>query len=131
MFLEDPLIFFRQNREFLLWLNGLRTQLVSMKIHVQSLDSLIGLRIQHSCKLWHRLQMRLGSGVAVAMAYIQHWIAILRINVLAFFSELRKIFQFLIINYEVSLWFSWISFIMLKKSSILILLKVLWLTVNF
>ena len=34
---------------------------------VQSLASLSGLRIQHCCKLWHRSQMQLRSGIAVAV----------------------------------------------------------------
>ena len=32
------------------------------------IPGLSGLRIRCSCKLWHRFQMRLGSGVAVAVA---------------------------------------------------------------
>ena len=51
--------------EFLLWLSGLRTPLVSMRIWVQSLTLLSGLRIRHCRK--HRLQMRLGSSVAMAV----------------------------------------------------------------
>ena len=51
--------------EFLLWLSGLQTWLVSMRIQVQSLASL-RLRICHCHELWHRLQMGLGSCVAVA-----------------------------------------------------------------
>ena len=42
--------------------------IVSMKMWVQSLASLSGLRIWCCCKLWHRLQMRLGSSVAMAVA---------------------------------------------------------------
>ena len=38
--------------EFLLWLSGLRTQLVSMRTWVRSLASLTGLRIWCCCKLW-------------------------------------------------------------------------------
>ena len=53
--------------EFLLWLRGLRIQLVSMKIQVRSLASLSGLRIRHCHELWCKSQMRLGSGVAVAV----------------------------------------------------------------
>ena len=51
--------------EFVLWLGGLRTQLVSMRTRVRSLDSLSRLRIQHGMghrcgsntallRLWHR-----------------------------------------------------------------------------
>ena len=43
-----------------------RTRLVFMRMQVQSLASLRGLRIWHCHKLWHRLQKRLGSAVAVA-----------------------------------------------------------------
>ena len=42
--------------------------LASMRTQLRSLASLSGLRIQHCCELWCRLQMRLGSGVAVALA---------------------------------------------------------------
>ena len=38
-----------------------------MRIWVRSVALLSGLRIQHCCKLRHRLQMRLGSYVAVAV----------------------------------------------------------------
>ena len=41
---------------------------VSMRIRVGSLARLSGLRVQRCCKLWHRLQMRLRSGVALAVA---------------------------------------------------------------
>ena len=44
-----------------------RMQLVSMKMQDRSLALLSGLRIQHSCELWCRLQMRLRSWVAVAV----------------------------------------------------------------
>ena len=47
--------------EFMLWLSGLRTQLVSMRIWVRPQALLIGLRIQHCCKLQCRSQMWLGS----------------------------------------------------------------------
>ena len=52
--------------EFPLWFSGLRTQLVSTRTWVWSLASLGGLRIWCCCELWARLQMWLGSGVAVA-----------------------------------------------------------------
>ena len=39
----------------------------TMRLQVQSLASLSGLRIWHCCELWCRLQARLGSGVAVAL----------------------------------------------------------------
>ena len=38
-------------------------------MRVQYLASLSGLRIQHCCKLWHRPQMRLRPGVAVAVVW--------------------------------------------------------------
>ena len=49
------------------WLSGLRTQLVPLRMQVQSLASLGGLRIQHCPNLWHRLQKWLRSSVAVAV----------------------------------------------------------------
>ena len=54
-------------REFPLWLSGLRTQLVSMRMCVQSLALLSELRIQCCHKLQCRLQMQLRSGFAVAV----------------------------------------------------------------
>ena len=48
-------------------LRGLRTLLVSMRMWVQSLASLSGLRIWHCHELWCRLQTWLGSRVAVAV----------------------------------------------------------------
>jgi len=39
-----------------------------MRTQVLSLALLSGLRIQHCCELWYRLQMWLGSGIAVAIA---------------------------------------------------------------
>ena len=43
-------------------------RLVSVRMRVRSLASLHGCRIWHCRKLWHRLQMCLGSSVAVAVA---------------------------------------------------------------
>ena len=51
--------------EFSLWLSRLQTQLVSMRLWVQSLALLSGLRIPCCPELWFRLQLR--SGVAVAV----------------------------------------------------------------
>ena len=48
-------------KEFLLWLSKLRTQLVSMRMQVQFLTSLSGLRIQHCHELQCRSQMLLRS----------------------------------------------------------------------
>ena len=53
---------------FPLWLSRLRTQLVSIRMGVQPLVPLSGLRIQLCHKLWCRLQMWLRSHVAVAVA---------------------------------------------------------------
>ena len=53
-------------REFPLWLKG--NGPASMRMQVQSLASLSELRIQRCHELWCRLQMRLGSGIAVAVA---------------------------------------------------------------
>ena len=47
---------------------GNKTNLVSMRTWVQSLASLSGLRIWRCHELWFRPQMRLRSGVAVAVA---------------------------------------------------------------
>ena len=44
-----------------MWLSGLQTQLISMRIQVQSLALLSGLRIRHCHELWCRLQTWLGS----------------------------------------------------------------------
>ena len=43
-------------------------RLGNMRLWVRSLASLSGLRILCCCELWCRLQMRLGSYVAVAVA---------------------------------------------------------------
>ena len=56
-----------QEQEFPLWLSGLRTHIVSLRMGVPSLASLSRLRIQHCHKLQSRLQTQLGSGVAVAV----------------------------------------------------------------
>ena len=49
--------------EFLLWLSGLRTQLVSTRMQVSSPASLSGLRIPHLLQAVCRSQMWLRSGV--------------------------------------------------------------------
>ena len=54
--------------EFPLWLSRLQTWLVSTRMRIWSLASLSGLRVQHFCELWRRLQTWLGSCVAVAVA---------------------------------------------------------------
>ena len=46
---------------------GYEPDLVAVKMHVFSLASLSGLRVQHGCKLWCRSQMQLRFGVAVAV----------------------------------------------------------------
>ena len=45
-----------------------KPNIVSMRMQVQSLASLSGLRIQCCRKLWHRSHVRLRSSVAVAVA---------------------------------------------------------------
>ena len=54
--------------EFLLWLSGLKTRLVSMRMQVWFLALLCELMIWSCCKLWCKSQMRLSSGVAVGQA---------------------------------------------------------------
>jgi len=54
--------------EFLVWLSRLQTPLVSMRMQVQSLTLLRGLKIQHCHELWCRSQTWLGSWVAVTVA---------------------------------------------------------------
>ena len=54
--------------EFLLWLSGSGTSLVSTECGCGSLALLSGLRILCCHKLWHRSQTRLGSGIATALA---------------------------------------------------------------
>ena len=56
-----------RKEEFPLWLSGLRTCHSLCEDEVLSLTWLTGLRIWYSCKLWHRLQMQLRSGMAVAV----------------------------------------------------------------
>ena len=51
--------------EFPLWLSGLRTWLVSMRMQIRSLASLSGLRIWPCCKVQPRSQMQLKSCIAV------------------------------------------------------------------
>ena len=43
-------------------------QLATMRMQIQSLALLSGLRIRHCCELWCRLQTRFGSRVVVALA---------------------------------------------------------------
>ena len=52
--------------EFLSWLSGKEPDTVSMRMWVQSLASLSGLRIWRCCELWCRPQMQLRSQVAAA-----------------------------------------------------------------
>ena len=58
----------RVGLEFLLWLNRNKPDTVSMRVQIQSLDLLSGLRIQGCRELWRRSQMQLRSPVAVAVA---------------------------------------------------------------
>ena len=45
-----------------------RIRLGTMRLWVQSLALLNGLRIWHCCELWYKLQEQLGPGVAVTLA---------------------------------------------------------------
>ena len=56
--------------EFLLWLSGLRIQLVSMRMQVRSLALLSGLGIGCFHKLRHRSQAVAWTSVAVAVAVV-------------------------------------------------------------
>ena len=56
-------------KEFQLWLSRLRTQLVSMRIQVQSLASDSGLRIWCYHEPWCSSQMWLRSSVTVALVW--------------------------------------------------------------
>ena len=47
-----------------------KPDIVSVWMWVQSLVLLSGLRIWHGCKLGHRSQIWLGSGIAVAVAVV-------------------------------------------------------------
>ena len=61
----------REKQEFPLWLSGYEPNLlVSMRLRVQCLASLSGLRIWHCPELWCGSQTRLGSRVAVAVAVV-------------------------------------------------------------
>ena len=50
-----------------MWLSRLRTGLVSVRMRVQSMALLSGLRIRCCCKLQHRSQMQIKSRIAVAV----------------------------------------------------------------
>ena len=58
-------------QEFLLWLSRLLTQLVSMRMWVQSLALLSGLRIRHCCELWCRSRSQMWLRAHVAVAVVQ------------------------------------------------------------
>ena len=58
----------REFREFPVWLGGLRSQLVSMRMWIRFLALLSGLCIWCCCELWCGSQMQLRSGVAVAFS---------------------------------------------------------------
>ena len=51
-----------------------KIQLGTMRLQVESLALLSGLRNRCCHELWYRLQMWLGSGVAVAVAGIGWWL---------------------------------------------------------
>ena len=48
-----------------------RIQSGTMRLWVRSLASLSGLRIWHCHELWYRSQIRLGSGIAVAVVVVE------------------------------------------------------------
>ena len=72
--------FWKSERDWTDWLKDSRTRsshyrsvgwgpnVVSVRMWVQSLASLSGLSTWHCPELWYRLQMQLGSGIAVALA---------------------------------------------------------------
>ena len=68
----------RLAKEFLLWLSGLRTRLVSMRMQVPSLALLRGLRIPCCCELWCKLQRQLRFSIVVAV--VVGWQVQLRFN---------------------------------------------------
>ena len=59
--------------EFLSWRSGWRIWLGTMSLRVRFLALLGGLRIRHCHELWCRLQTRLGSGIAMALAKAISW----------------------------------------------------------
>ena len=59
--------FWKKPQEFLLWLSGLRIQLVSVRMQVQSLPLSSGSSILHCYELWCRPQMWLRSSIAVSV----------------------------------------------------------------
>ena len=65
--LYNPQKLRKSGSEFLLWLSGLRTRLVSMRIQAQSLALLSGLRIWYCPELRCRSKMQLRSCVTVAV----------------------------------------------------------------
>ena len=67
-FLLDKYLVKNFYAEFLLWLSGLKTHLVSMRMQVKSLVSISGLRIQCRHELWYRLPTQLRSYIAVAVS---------------------------------------------------------------
>ena len=54
-----------KNLKFPLWLSSKGPGLLPMRMRVQSLALLSGLRIWHCCELWYRSQMWLRSGITV------------------------------------------------------------------
>ena len=61
-------LYVKKPSEVPMWISRLRTCAILVRVRVQSLASLSGLRIWLFHELWCRSQMRLGSGVAVAVA---------------------------------------------------------------
>ena len=68
LILVGGISYFKNKKEFPLWLSSKQPDSISMRLPVQALASLGGLRIQCWRELWCRLQVRLGSGVDVAVA---------------------------------------------------------------
>ena len=58
-----------EGRDFPVWLSRLRTQLVSMRMQIQSLASFSGLRIRHCHELQCRSQTQLWCGIAWELPY--------------------------------------------------------------
>ena len=64
----DNAVFKKRERGVPVMVQRKRIQLGTIRLRVQSLASLTGLKIQHCHELWYRLQTWLGSGIAVALA---------------------------------------------------------------
>ena len=65
--MQTDLFVVKNSRSSCCGLVGLRPDVVSVRLWVQSLASLSGLRIQHCHKLQHKSQMWLRSGVVMSV----------------------------------------------------------------